>query len=49
MTNGEPNTEEADHDRWPIGFIVLVVAAGAYLVLRFVQIGAWLLDRITGP
>lgn len=44
----EQHGPEPGEERWPVGFIVLVVAAAAYLLLRFVQIGAWLLDRITG-
>jgi len=48
MEDGESGGE-SEHERWPVGFIVFVLAAAAYLVLRFIQMGAWLLERITGP
>ena len=44
----DPAGQEPERERWPIGFIVLVVAAAAYLLLRFIQIGGWLLERIFG-
>jgi hypothetical protein len=48
MAESGSGGEDTGHERWPIGFIVLVVAAAAYLLLRFIQVGAWLLQRITG-
>ncbi len=30
--------------KWPVGFIVMVGLAGLYLVLRFIQMGGWLID-----
>ena len=48
MTEGDPG-RDPEPEGWPIGFVVLVVAASIYLLIRFVQMGAWLLDRIAGP
>jgi hypothetical protein len=44
----DPGGGDPEQQRWPIGFILLVVAAAAYLLLRFIQIGAWVLERIAG-
>ncbi|HEX9856660.1 MAG TPA: hypothetical protein VGC47_15220 [Acidimicrobiia bacterium] len=47
---GHP-ASSAEHDDedlpWPVGFLILVVAAGLYLLWRAIQIAGWLIDRIT--
>jgi len=32
-------------ERAPLGFKIFVAAAAAYLLLRVIQIGAWVVDR----
>ena len=45
--SGPIGSEEPTEDPgWPIGFIVLVVAAAAYLLLRLVQMAGWLIDWV---
>jgi len=39
-------SDAAGNERAPLGFKVLVGAAALYLVVRFVQIGAWVVDRL---
>jgi hypothetical protein len=34
------------NERAPLAFKVLVAAAALYLLVRFIQIGAWVVDRI---
>ena len=33
--------------KWPVGFILLLVAGGLYLLLRFVQMAGWLVAWLT--
>ena len=47
MTSQQQPTPDrtAEEDlKWPIGFIVMVSLAGLYLLLRFIQMGGWLID-----
>ena len=34
--------------KWPVGFILLVVAAALYLLLRGVQMAGWVVDWVRG-
>lgn len=43
MTDHEPQQQ-----RWPIGFVLLIVATGLYLLLRLIQMGGWLFDWFRG-
>jgi hypothetical protein len=44
----EPESiRDAPPEKWPVGFILLLVAGALYLLLRFVQMAGWLLDWAT--
>lgn len=38
--------QEAPDEKWPIGFIVLLIAGALYLGLRAVQMLGWLVDWV---
>jgi hypothetical protein len=40
-------SDAVGEERAPLGFKILVGAAALYLLVRLVQIGAWVLDRLT--
>ena len=48
MTDEHGRGEEEQAERWPLGFVLLLVAAGLYLLLRLVQGIGWLADWIAG-
>ena len=43
----EPTPAEGE-EKWPLGFIVLVVSAAIYLGWRLIQGIAWLVDWVSG-
>ena len=48
MGDEQGGGEEPRSERYPFTFIVLIVAAALYLLLRLVQGIGWLADRVGG-
>ena len=47
VDGADPAAEpESPNEKWPIGFIVLLIAGALYLGLRAVQMLGWLVDWI---
>ncbi len=40
--------DEPQNERWPFTFVVLIIAAALYLLLRLIQGIGWLAGRIGG-
>ncbi len=50
MTGSElPDTPgtDAEEEKWPIGFMIIVVLAALYLLWRAIQAVGWLIEAIT--
>lgn len=48
MTEHRPTPDaetEADEEKWPIGFLIVVTLAGLYLGWRLAQSVGWLIDK----
>jgi hypothetical protein len=48
MSDERGGGEEPQAEKWPFTFILLIVAAGLYLLLRLVQGIGWLADWVSG-
>jgi hypothetical protein len=48
MSDDRGGREDPSAEKWPVGFIVLVVAAAIYLLFRLIQGIGWLADWIGG-
>ncbi len=49
MNIEEPGGAAPEEDEgWPVGFLVVVGLAAFYLLVRFIQLGARLLDWVVG-
>jgi hypothetical protein len=41
-------SDEEPHDRWPIGFMLLIGAVSLYLTWRLIQGIGWVVERVAG-
>ena len=41
-----PDSEAAEEETWPIGFMIIVTLAALYLGWRLVQAVAWVIDKV---
>ena len=48
MSEDPGGGEEPRSEKYPFTFIILIVAAALYLLLRLVQGVGWLADRVSG-
>jgi hypothetical protein len=48
MSDDHGGGEEPQAEKWPLTFILLIVAAALYLLLRLVQGIGWLADWVGG-